>query len=52
MSLAQLAFLTGIDKSHLSKVERRRAGLGDDNIHRVADALRVDAADITQQEEK
>lgn len=52
MSLAELSALTGVHKGHLSKAERGRAGLGDDNIHRVAEALGVAAADITHKEEK
>lgn len=52
MSLATLSALTGIDKGHLSKAERGLAGLGDANIHRVADALSVAIPDITHLEEK
>lgn len=52
MSLAELSALTGIHKGHLSRVERGRAGLGETNIHRVAEALGVAAADITHMEEK
>lgn len=47
MSLAKLSALTGINKGHLSKVERSLAGLGDDNIAAVAEALRVTPTDIT-----
>jgi transcriptional regulator with XRE-family HTH domain len=52
MSLAELAALTGIGKGHLSKAERGLAGLGDANIDRVADALRVRIPDITHLEEE
>lgn len=51
MSLVKLSALTGIDKSHLSRAERGLAGLGDANIHRLADALSVSTSDITNQEE-
>lgn len=52
MSLADLAALTGIGKAHLSKAERGLAGLGEANIHRVADALHVRIPDITHLEEE
>lgn len=47
MSIRTLARLTGIDRGHLSRVERGLAGLGDDNLDRVAEALRVTPNDIT-----
>ncbi|UPZ27734.1 helix-turn-helix transcriptional regulator [Streptomyces sp. LRE541] len=50
MSLARLAALTGIDKGHLSKAERGLAGLGDDYIRKIADALDVTPDDITHKE--
>jgi transcriptional regulator with XRE-family HTH domain len=50
MSLRTLSAKTGIDKGHLSKVERGLAGLGDENIQKVADALDVTPADITHKE--
>ncbi|MGZ0231183.1 helix-turn-helix domain-containing protein [Streptomyces sp. H49] len=50
MSLATLSKLTGINKGHLSRVERGLAGLGDDNILKVADALGVTTDDITHEE--
>ena len=50
MSIRTLARLTGIDRGHLSRVERGLAGLGDDNIRRVAEALDVTPADITHEE--
>ncbi len=50
MSLAKLSKLTGIDKGHLSRVERGKAGLGDANIHKVAAALDVTPNDITHEE--
>lgn len=50
MSLATLSKLTGINKGHLSRVERGLAGLGDGNIHKVAEALGVTPNDITQKE--
>lgn len=50
MSLAALSERTGIDKAHLSKVERGKAGLGDENIRRLADALGVTPIDITHEE--
>lgn len=50
MSLAMLSERTGIDKGHLSRVENEKAGLGDENIHRVAEALGVTPADITHKE--
>lgn len=52
MSIGTLANLSGINKGHLSRVERGLAGLGDDNIGRVAVALRVPPDAITQQEDK
>lgn len=51
MSLRTLAAKTGIDRGHLSRVERGLAGLGDDNIHKVAEALDVTTDDITNQED-
>lgn len=51
MSLATLSARTGIDKGHLSKAERGLAGLGDDNIRRVAEALDTTPADITHKEQ-
>lgn len=50
MSLAMLSALTGIDKSHLSRVENGKAGLGDHNIKKVATALDVTTDDITHKE--
>ena len=50
MSLATLSKLTGIDKGHLSRVERGLAGLGDSNILKVAEALGVTPVDITNKE--
>lgn len=47
MSIRTLARLTGINRGHLSRVERNLAGLGDDNIRLVADALDVTPTDIT-----
>ncbi|MFJ7999052.1 helix-turn-helix domain-containing protein [Streptomyces sp. NPDC096310] len=51
MSLAKLSALTGVNKGHLSRVERGLAGLGDTNIRRVATALGVPPAAITHHEE-
>lgn len=50
MSLRTLSAKTGIDRGHLSRVERGLAGLGDENIKKVADALDVTPADITHKE--
>jgi transcriptional regulator with XRE-family HTH domain len=50
MSLAVLSARTGIDKSHLSRVENGKAGLGDRNIDRLADALGATPKDITHEE--
>lgn len=50
MSLAQLSALTGIDKSHLSRVETGKAGLGDENIRLLAEALDATTDDITHKE--
>ena len=50
MSLRTLSAKTGINRGHLSRVERGLAGLGDKNIQKVADALGVTPADITHQE--
>lgn len=50
MGLRQLSKLTGIDRGHLSKVERGLAGLGDENIRKVATALGVTPDDITHEE--
>jgi transcriptional regulator with XRE-family HTH domain len=50
MGLRTLSKLTGIDRGHLSKVERGLAGLGDENIRKVAAALDATPADITQEE--
>lgn len=50
MSIGTLARLTGIGKGHLSKAERGLAGLGDDNIRLVAEALHVTPLEITHQE--
>lgn len=50
MSLRMLSAKTGIDRGHLSRVERGLAGLGDENIEKVADALDVTPDDITHKE--
>lgn len=50
MSLRQLSAETGIDRGHLSRAERGLAGLGNENIQKVADALGVTPNDITHQE--
>lgn len=50
MSLPTLSVMTGIHKSHLSRVERGLVGLSDKNIEKVADALGVTPNDITHQE--
>jgi transcriptional regulator with XRE-family HTH domain len=50
MSLRTLSVRTGIHRSHLSRVERGLAGLGDENIEKVADALGVTPDDITHKE--
>lgn len=50
MSIGTLANLSGIDKGHLSRVERGLAGLGENNLHRVAVALRVPPDAITQED--
>lgn len=50
MSLHTLSTKTGIDKGHLSRVERGLAGLGDTNIRKVAAALDTTPNDITHQE--
>lgn len=50
MSLRTLSAKTGIHKSHLSRVERGLAGLGDTYIEKVADALGVTPNDITHKE--
>ena len=50
MSLPMLSVMTGIHKSHLSRVERGLVGLSDKNIEKVADALGVTPNDITHQE--
>ncbi|MYR28638.1 helix-turn-helix domain-containing protein [Streptomyces sp. SID4945] len=46
-SLRDVAAATGLDRSHLSRVERGLAGLSDDNLHRLAEALLVSIPDIT-----
>jgi transcriptional regulator with XRE-family HTH domain len=50
MSLRTLSAKTGIDRGHLSRVERGLAGLGDAYIDKVAEALGVTPADITHEE--
>ncbi|MFL4904888.1 helix-turn-helix domain-containing protein [Streptomyces sp. MMS24-I2-30] len=50
MSLRTLSAKTGINRGHLSRVERGLAGLGDQNIAKVADALGVTTNDITHKE--
>ncbi|MFF1709245.1 helix-turn-helix domain-containing protein [Streptomyces sp. NPDC058268] len=50
MSLGTLSSLTGIHKSHLSRVEHGKAGLGGKNVLRLADALGVIPDDITHEE--
>jgi transcriptional regulator with XRE-family HTH domain len=50
MSLRTLSAKTGIDRGHLSRVERGLVGLGDQNIAKVADALEVTPADIIHKE--
>ncbi|MFF7184646.1 helix-turn-helix domain-containing protein [Streptomyces sp. NPDC008222] len=50
MSLRTLSAKTGINRGHLSRVERGLAGLGDANIAKVANALEVTPADIIHKE--
>lgn len=50
MSLRTLSALTGIDKSHLSRVQNGKAGLSDENIRLLAAALDATPADITHEE--
>lgn len=50
MSLPTLSADTGIDKGHLSRVERGLAGLSDERIEQVAEALHVTPAAITHEE--
>ena len=50
MSLRTLSARTGIHRSHLSRVERGLAGLGDENIQKVAEALGATTDDITHKE--
>lgn len=50
MSLRMLERTTGIDRGHLSRVERGLAGLSDEHINQVAEALRVTPAAITHEE--
>ncbi|MCP9997930.1 helix-turn-helix transcriptional regulator [Streptomyces werraensis] len=50
MSLAMLSERTGIDKTHLSKVCNGKAGLSDEKIELLAEALGVTPADITHEE--
>jgi transcriptional regulator with XRE-family HTH domain len=50
MSLRTLSVQTGIHKSHLSRVERGLAGLGDEYIEKLADVLGVTPDDITHKE--
>ncbi|MFB7162270.1 helix-turn-helix domain-containing protein [Streptomyces sp. NPDC056242] len=50
VSLAKLSALTGISESHLSRVEHGKAGLGDENIRRLAAALDATTVDITHEE--
>ncbi|WP_280912200.1 helix-turn-helix transcriptional regulator [Streptomyces sp. SAI-208] len=50
MSLRTLSSKTGIDRGHLSRVERGLAGLGDENIRKVAAALDATPDDITHKE--
>ncbi|MFF2852597.1 helix-turn-helix domain-containing protein [Streptomyces sp. NPDC058001] len=47
MSLGTVSALTGINKGHLSRVERGLAGLGDDYTHLLAEVLDVPPIDIT-----
>lgn len=51
MSLAMLSERTGIDKTHLSKVQNGKAGLSDENIRKLAEAMDCSPADITHQEQ-
>jgi transcriptional regulator with XRE-family HTH domain len=51
MGLRELARRTGIDRGHLSRVERGLAGLSDEHIGEVAHALAVPNAAITASEE-
>jgi transcriptional regulator with XRE-family HTH domain len=50
MSLAMLSERTGIDKGHLSRVLNGKAGLSDDNIRLLAEAMDCTPADITHEE--
>ena len=47
LSLEQVTSLTGIDKGHLSRVENGKAGLSDDNIHKLAEVYGVPHTAIT-----
>ena len=51
MGLRQLASLSGIHRSHLSRAERGLAGLSEDNIRAIAQALHVEPEDISEPED-
>jgi transcriptional regulator with XRE-family HTH domain len=42
----KLGFACGLDRSYIGRIERGESNVGLVNIHRIAEALKVDAAEL------
>lgn len=51
ISLRELARLTGLDRGHLSRLERGLAGASEGSLHRIATALQVPVDDLVRAED-
>ncbi|WP_443067997.1 helix-turn-helix domain-containing protein [Streptomyces sp. NBC_01356] len=51
LSIRETAARAGCDPSHLSRLERREAGMGEEGLRRLAEALDVPVAAINREEE-
>ena len=46
LSQEELAHIAGLDRTYVSGVERGQRNIGLDNIHKLSDALRVEACEL------
>lgn len=46
LSQEKLGFACGLDRSYIGRIERGESNVGLVNIHRIADALKVEPADL------
>jgi transcriptional regulator with XRE-family HTH domain len=46
LSQEALGFACGLDRSYIGRIERGESNVGLVNIHRIADALKVEAAEL------